>query len=103
MSSSALADLVDFGATNAMDSLLVIRHGRIVVEAYYAPIRSGLKHVVNSVTKAVVGTLTGIAFKEGALGQLDQSVIDLFPVRRIANVDVSSSWHGLVLTLPAMS
>lgn len=89
MSSNALADLVDFGATSAMDSLLVIRHGRIVVEAHYAPFRSGLKHVVNSATKAVVGTLTGIAFKEGALGPLDQSVIDLFPERRIANVDAN--------------
>ena len=87
MSSNALADLVDFGAANAMDSLLVVRHGRLVVEAHYAPFRPGLKHIVNSVTKAVVGTLAGIAFKEGALGPLDQSVIDLFPERRAANVD----------------
>src|SRR5213078_642283 len=28
--SSALADLVDFGVANDMDSLLVVRHGRIV-------------------------------------------------------------------------
>src|SRR5665213_3073494 len=87
MSPSALADLVEFGANNAMDSLLVVRHGRIVVETYYAPFRPGLKHVVNSVTKAVVGTLAGIAFKEGALGPLDQKVIDLFPERKIANLD----------------
>jgi CubicO group peptidase (beta-lactamase class C family) len=89
MSSSALADLVDFGALNAMDSLLVVRHGRIVVEAHYAPFRPGLKHVVNSVTKAVVGTLAGIAFMEGALGPLDQSVVDLFPERKIANLDAN--------------
>ena len=87
MSSNALADLVDFGAANAMDSILVIRHGQIVVEAHYAPFRPGLKHVVNSVTKAVVGTLAGIAFKEGSLGPLDQSVLDLFPDRKVANVD----------------
>ncbi|HEX6721490.1 MAG TPA: serine hydrolase [Burkholderiaceae bacterium] len=89
MSSRALADLVDFGAANAMDSLLVVRHGHIVAEAHYAPFRPGLKHVVNSVTKAVVGTLTGIASKEGALGPLNQAVIDLFPERQIANVDAN--------------
>jgi len=89
MSSNALADLVDFGAANEMDSLLVVRHGRIVVEAYYAPFRPGLKHSVYSATKAVVGTLAGIAFQEGALGPLDQSVIDLFPKRKIANVDAN--------------
>jgi hypothetical protein len=39
VASSALAELVDFGAANDMDSLLVVRHGRIVAEAYYAPFR----------------------------------------------------------------
>ena len=43
VSSSALADLVDFGAANDMDSLLVVRHGRIVAEAYYAPFRPGMR------------------------------------------------------------
>ena len=95
LSSGALADLVDFGATQGMDSLLVVRHGRIVVEAYYAPFRPGLKHVVNSVTKAVVGTLAGIAFQQGALGPLDQSVIDLFPERRMADADA----HKKAMTL----
>ena len=89
MSSNALAELVEFGANNSMDSLLVVRHGRIVVETYYAPFGPGLKHVINSSTKAVVGTLAGIAFKEGALGPLDQRVIDLFPERTIANLDAN--------------
>ena len=33
MSSKALASLVDFGQANNMNSLLVVRHGRIVLEA----------------------------------------------------------------------
>lgn len=103
MSSNALADLVDFGAANAMDSLLVVRHGRIVVEAHYAPFQPGLKHVVNSVTKAVVGTLAGIAFKEGALGPLDQSVIDLFPERKMANVDSNKKAMTLSTLLDSTS
>jgi CubicO group peptidase (beta-lactamase class C family) len=89
MSSNALAELVEFGAHNAMDSLLVVRHGRIVVETYYAPFGPGLKHVVNSVTKAVVGTVAGIAFKEGVLGPLDQTVVNLFPERNIAKLDAN--------------
>jgi CubicO group peptidase (beta-lactamase class C family) len=103
MSSNALADLVDFGAVNAMDSLLVVRRGRIVVEAHYAPFQPGLKHVVNSVTKAVVGTLAGIAFKEGALGPLDQSVIDLFPERKMANVDANKKAMTLSTLLDSTS
>ena len=85
VSSAALADLVDFGAASEMDSLLVVRHGRIVVDAYYAPFRAGQMHVVNSVTKAVVGTLVGIAAKEERIGRLDQPVVDLFFDRTIAN------------------
>lgn len=103
MSSNALADLVDFGAANAMDSLLVIRHGRIVVEAHYAPFRPRLKHIVNSVTKAVVGTLAGIAFKEGVLGALDQPVIDLFPERKIANLDAIKKAMTLDMLLDSTS
>src|ERR1700691_4119510 len=37
MDSSALAKLVNYGESHSFDSLLVVRHGRIVAEAYYAP------------------------------------------------------------------
>src|SRR5258707_10934526 len=37
MDSSELASLVAFGANHSFDSLLVVRHGRIVADAYYAP------------------------------------------------------------------
>jgi CubicO group peptidase (beta-lactamase class C family) len=88
VSSAALADLVDFGGASDMDSLLVVRHGRIVVDAYYAPFRDGQPHLVNSVTKAVVATLVGVAVKEGRIPRLDQPVVDLFFEREIANLSV---------------
>lgn len=67
MASDAVRRLLDFGAANEIDSLLLVRHGRLVVDAYYAPYRSGVKHVVNSATKAVVGTLIGVAVQDGLL------------------------------------
>jgi hypothetical protein len=42
MSSERLARLVEFGGLNDMDSVLVTRHGRIVLEATYAPFRPEL-------------------------------------------------------------
>jgi CubicO group peptidase (beta-lactamase class C family) len=87
MDSKALADLVRFGASEKMDSLLVTRHGRIVTEAYYAPFRSGHRHRVNSVTKAVTGTLIAIALRDGLLDSLDRRVLEFFPDRTIANLD----------------
>lgn len=90
-SSSALAELVDFGGANDMDSLLVVRHGRIVAEAYYAPFRPGLRHLVNSVTKAVVGTLAGIAVQSGEIASVDEPVLESFRWRTVADADGSKA------------
>jgi len=87
VSSSALAELVDFGAANDMDSLLVVRHGRIVAEAYYAPFRAGMRHLANSVTKAVVGTLAGIAVQRGEIASLDEPLLESFRWRTVANAE----------------
>lgn len=85
--SRALAELVNFGASEKMDSLLVTRHGRIVTEAYYAPFRAGHKHRINSATKAVTATLIAIALKNGLLDSLDHRVLDFFADRTIVNSD----------------
>src|SRR4029079_9931288 len=87
MSSQELAGLVTFGNANGMDSLLVVRHRRIVAEAHYAPFPAGLKHRINSVTKSVIGNLVAIALKEGLLKSLDQPLLDFFPERQFANID----------------
>ena len=78
---------VEFGIFNDMDSVLVTRHGRIVLEASYAPFRAGLKHRVYSVTKSVVSTLVGMALGDGLLDTPDRRVVDFFADRTIANLD----------------
>ena len=87
MDSAALAKLVTFGATHSFDSLLLVRHGNIVLEAYYAPYTADIPHAINSSTKAVIGTLTAIMSKDGVLDSLDHPVLDFFSDRSIANVD----------------
>ena len=87
MSSERLARLVDFGAVNDMDSVLVTRHGRIVLEATYAPFRAGFKHRINSSTKSVVSTLVAMAMRDGKLDSTDRRVMEFFADRTIANLD----------------
>ena len=87
MDSSALAKLVADGASRSYDSLLIVRHGRIVVEAYYAPYTGNIPHDIFSSTKAITGTLLGMVYKDGLLDRLDHPVLDFFTDRRIANVD----------------
>jgi CubicO group peptidase (beta-lactamase class C family) len=87
MNSAELAKLVAFGKQLRLDSLLIARHGRLVLDAYYAPYNAELPHVVNSTTKAVVGTLIAMLLKDGLLDSLDHPVLDLFAGREVANVD----------------
>jgi CubicO group peptidase (beta-lactamase class C family) len=85
--SKALANLIDFGTMHDFDSLLVVRHGKIVAEAYYAPYTQGIPHTVYSVTKAAISTLTAIAWKEGLLDSPNHRVLELFDERRTADLD----------------
>lgn len=87
MDSTALAKLVTYGARKSFDSLLVVRHGRIVTEAYYAPYTGDVPHEIFSSTKAITGTLLGMVYKDGLLDRLDHPVLDFFPDRHVANVD----------------
>ena len=87
MDSMALVNLLDFGKTRSLDSLLLVRHGRIVLDAYYAPYTSDIPHRINSSTKAVIGTLVAMAHKDGLLDSFDHPVLDFFADRSVANVD----------------
>jgi CubicO group peptidase (beta-lactamase class C family) len=87
MDPRALATLLEYGSNVQMDSLFIARHGKVVVEAYYPPFARGMKHRINSATKAVVGALTGIAIQQRLLPAADATVLPLFPGRDIANVD----------------
>jgi len=87
MDSARLARLVESVGTAHYDSLTIVRHGRIVVDAYYAPYLAGISHDLRSVTKSVTGTLTAIEIAHGLLDSADQKVLDLFPDKPVANID----------------
>jgi CubicO group peptidase (beta-lactamase class C family) len=87
MDSRALAALVEYGANVKMDSLVVVRHGKVVTEAYYAPFQAGMKHRINSATKGVVAALAGIASGQGLLGSTDTPVLSLFADHAAVNID----------------
>ena len=87
MDSAVLASVIDFGAANQMDSLTVVRNGRIVLDATFTPFQPGLKHLMYSSTKSVISTLVAIAVSEGKIPSLDGRVVDYFSDLPIANLD----------------
>ena len=87
MDSASLARLIETVGTYKQDSLTIIRHGKIVADAYYAPYVAGISHDLRSVTKSVVSTLTAIELQQGILDSTDHPIIDLFPDKHILHVD----------------
>jgi CubicO group peptidase (beta-lactamase class C family) len=87
MDAASLARLIEAVGTYKQDSLMIIRHGRIVAEAYYAPYVPGISHDLRSVTKSIVSTLTAIELQHGLLDSVDHPILDLFPDKNILNVD----------------
>jgi CubicO group peptidase (beta-lactamase class C family) len=67
-------------------SLLMVRNGYIVVDAYFYPYDGSTVHDMASVTKSVMTTLIGIAADQGKLS-LDDPALSFFPNRTIANRD----------------
>lgn len=60
-------------------SILIIRHGYLVLESYFAPYDKDTIHNLKSVSKSYLSALVGIAFREKLLKGLDQKVADFFP------------------------
>ena len=87
MQSGTLARLVETVGGYKQDSLLIVRHGKIVLDAYYAPYQPNITHDLRSVTKSVVSTLTAIVIKQGLLDSVDHPVMDLFADKQIPNID----------------
>jgi CubicO group peptidase (beta-lactamase class C family) len=79
--------LVTDGENRSYDSLLIVRHGRLVVEVYYAPYTGDIPHQIFSSTKVVTSTLLGMVYKDGLLDRLDHRMVDFFTDRQIANMD----------------
>ena len=67
-------------------SLLIVRGGEVVLDAYFYPYDGSTLHDQASVTKSVMTTLIAIAADQGKL-DLDAPVLSFFPDREVANRD----------------
>ncbi len=87
LSSAKLAEVLDFIGHEQIQihSLLVVRHGWLVLEAYFFPCTRATLHDVCSCTKSVSSTLIGIAMDQGKIRSVKESISDLFPNRTLLN------------------
>lgn len=67
-------------------SIVLVRGGEMMLEAYFYPFDGSTVHQLQSVTKSVTTALIAIAADQGKLS-LDDTLVSFFPDRTIANRD----------------
>jgi len=76
-----------------MNSIMVVRHGTVAYEGYWAPYRAELPHALHSVTKGLVSTAFGLLIAEGKI-TLDTKVVPFFPDYEIKT---GGNWNALAV------
>jgi len=80
ISSSAILAFVQAADTSEdmMNSFMLVRHGHVVAEGWWAPYDSKTPHMFYSLSKSFTSTAVGLAIAEGKLS-LDDEVLKFFP------------------------
>jgi len=63
---------------DSMHSFMLVRHGHVVAEAWWAPESADKPHVLWSLSKSFTSTAVGLAVEEGKLS-IDERVLKFFP------------------------
>jgi CubicO group peptidase (beta-lactamase class C family) len=89
----ASADLLAFieaadKEIDAMNSFMLVRHGHVVAEGWWAPYDRDTPHMLYSLSKSFTSTAVGFAVAEGKLS-LDDPVIKFFPDEAPADPSVN--------------
>lgn len=80
VSSAALFEFLDAveSRINALHSFMLIRHGQVVAEGWWAPYASNEPHMMFSLSKSFTSTAVGLAVAEGKVS-VDDLVLKFFP------------------------
>ncbi|WP_348944889.1 serine hydrolase [Chitinibacter sp. FCG-7] len=89
---AALKDIKSSGA--AVDSVLIMRNGKVVLESYFYPYQPEMLHPQMSVTKSVTSTLLGISLHQQKLKSLNQPIQPFFADKIKPNTDKAAITIG---------
>ena len=70
-----------------LHSLLIVRNGYLVTEAYWHPYGPNDRHSIESITKTIIGTLIGVAIDRKEIKNTEQRLVNFFPDRVMGNLD----------------
>jgi len=80
ISSSALLAFVEEAdqKLDALHSIMIVRHGRVVMEGWWAPYAASEPHMMFSLSKSFTSTAVGLAIADGKIS-VDDTVLSFFP------------------------
>src|SRR5437899_8422435 len=79
VSSGALSDFVNaLDQIDGMNSVMIVRHGHVVAEGWWAPYDAAHNHILYSLSKSFTSTAVGLAVAEDKLS-IDDEVLKFFP------------------------
>jgi len=80
VSSAAILDFLETAdrTVNSMHSVMIVRHGKVIAEAWWSPESPDKPHVLWSLSKSFCSTGVGLAVAEGKLS-VDDPVLKFFP------------------------
>ncbi|MDP3072493.1 MAG: serine hydrolase [Opitutaceae bacterium] len=80
VSSAALLALIDEAEAkiNALHSVMIVRHGRVIAEGWWAPYAEAEPHQMFSLSKSFTSTAVGLAIADGKFST-DDPVLKFFP------------------------
>ncbi len=91
MDSSLLLNMLDviWDRDVDIDSVLIVRNGYIVLDAYSYPFAAKFKRNIYSCSKSVTSALVGIAIDKGYIKDINQPVLEFFPRYTAANLNAA--------------
>lgn len=79
VSSAAMLSFVEAAdQVESMNSFMLVRHGKVAAEGWWAPYHAEARHSLYSLSKSFTSTAVGLAIAEGKLS-LDDEVLKFFP------------------------
>jgi CubicO group peptidase (beta-lactamase class C family) len=79
VASASILDFLDAAdKIDAMNSVMIVRHGHVITEGWWAPYDADSNHELYSLSKSFTSTAVGFAIAEGKLS-LDDEVLKIFP------------------------
>jgi CubicO group peptidase (beta-lactamase class C family) len=81
MQSEALAEMLLFAKNEGIrvNSIVIARQGKTVLDAHFYPNKKGYHHDVASVTKSITSIIVGLTIDKGFIKSEDEKVATFFP------------------------